>query len=159
MWDGQWEQLAAALLKRSYWPLKMLKYRNASILFSGQPRGADGGTCMRNHRALTMLLSTAVISNYTLTDCSACETELPPCQMLTRFRAKNYHTLFIHRKTMAEFWWSMIHTLQINKAASIHRHSPACLELGLTATNSQCSWNSQAHVYLPLVLMTAHLWQ
>ena len=53
MWDGQWEQLAAALLKRSYWPLKMLKYRNASILFSGQPRGADGGTCMRNHRTLT----------------------------------------------------------------------------------------------------------
>ena len=34
MWDGQWEQPAAALLKRSYWPLKMLKYRKASILFS-----------------------------------------------------------------------------------------------------------------------------
>lgn len=34
MWDGQWEQPAAALLKRNYWPLKMLKYRKASILFS-----------------------------------------------------------------------------------------------------------------------------
>ena len=94
---------------------------------------------MRNHRALAILLSIAVISNYMLTDCSACETELPPHQMLTWFRAKYYHTLFIHRKTMAEFWWSMIHTLQINKAASIHHHSPACLELCLIATNSQCS--------------------
>lgn len=51
---------------------------------------------MGNHRALAMLLSTAFISNYMLTDRSACETELPPRQTLTGFRAKYYHTRFVH---------------------------------------------------------------
>ena len=42
-----------------------------------------------------MLLSRAFTSNYMSTDFSACETELPPRQTLTGFRAKYSHTHFV----------------------------------------------------------------